>query len=125
MFRIDHFASRIHPLVAAELEAADAAEKLGLAAEAFRHLERAHVLGQAATVAHVRVHWRMLRWGLRQRRPREVAGQVLRVVGAATKTAIGWVPTGNTGGADVSPFRPMPIAPDLKAMLDAASRRRS
>ena len=123
MFRIDHFASRIRPLVAAELEAASRAETLGLGAEAFRHLERAHVLGQAATVEHVRVHWRMLRWGLRQRRPREVAGQVLRVVGAATKTAVGWVPTGNTGGADVSPFRPMPIAPDLQSLLDAASRR--
>ena len=67
----------------------------------------------------------MLRWGLRQRRPREVAGQLLRVVGAATKTAVGGVPTGNTGGADVSPFRPMPIAPDLQSLLDAASRRRS
>ena len=115
----------LRPLVDAELEAAIKTEKLGLAAEAFRHLERAHVLGQASTVEHVRVHWRMLRWGLRQRRPREVIGQVLRVVGAATKTAFGWVPTGNTGGADVSPFRPMPIAPDLQALLDAARRRHS
>ncbi len=121
MFRSSRFASRIRPVVALELEAAGKTEKLGMTAESFRHLERAHVLGQASTVEHVRVHWRMLRWGLRQRRPREVAGQVLRVVGAASKTALGWVPTGNTGGADVSPFRPMPIAPDLQALLDAAA----
>ena len=125
MFRRNRFASRIRPVVALELEAAGNTEKQGLAGEAFRHLERAHVLGQASTVEHVRVHWRMLRWGLRQRRPREVAGQVLRIVGAATKTALGWVPSGNTGGADVSPFRPMPIAPDLQALLDAAHRRQS
>jgi len=120
MFRSNRFAALIRPVVAVELDAASKTEKLGMAAEAFRHLERAHVLGQASTVEHVRVHWRMLRWGLRQRRPREVLGQVLRVVGAATKTGLGWVPAGNTGGANVNPFRPMPIAPDLRALLDAA-----
>ena len=32
-------------------------------------------------------------------------------VGAAAKTAFGRVPRGNTGGANVSPFAPMPIPP--------------
>jgi hypothetical protein len=114
------FAARIAPHVDAEITAAVAAGRAGDAATAFAYLERAHVLGQAATWQHVRVHWLMLRWGVRQRRAGEVAGQVLRVVGAATKTPIGLVPTGNTGGADVSPFRPMPIAEELQRLIDSA-----
>lgn len=114
------FARNIHPHVDAELRAADEAEARGAPGAAFAHLERAHVLGQAATVEHVRVHWRMLRWGLRRRDARECAGQVLRIVGAATKTALGLVPHGNTGGANVSPIAPMPIPPDLDARIREA-----
>jgi hypothetical protein len=55
----------------AELLAAEKAEAQGNATAAFSHLERAHVLGQASTAEHVRVHWRMLLWGLRQRSLRE------------------------------------------------------
>ena len=75
---------------------------------------------QAATLLHVRVHAAMLLWGLRQRSAREVVGQLLRIVGAATKTSVGLVPHGNTGGANVSAFRRMPIAPDLQRLIDAA-----
>lgn len=104
--------------VQTELDRARTAQDAGDTAMAFWHLERAHVLGQPVTSSHVRVHWHMLVWGLRHRRPREMAGQVLRIVGAATKTAIGWIPTGNTGGANVSPFRPMPIPADLQLQID-------
>jgi hypothetical protein len=113
---------RILAAVRSELDASHHAEGKGDATAAFRHLERAHVLGQANTIAHVRVHWRMLRWALRHHRAREVAGQVMRIVGAATKTPVGWLPHGNTGGANVSPFRPMPIPLDLQQQIDAASR---
>ncbi len=41
-------------------------------------------------------------------------------VGAAAKTAFGRVPRGNTGGANVSPFAPMPIPPGRGARLRAA-----
>lgn len=111
------FATRIRPHVDVELAAAVEASRHGDDATAFTHLERAHVLGQASTVQHVRAHWHMLAWGLRQRSLRECAGQVLRIVGAATKTVFGLVPSGNTGGANVSPFRPLPVAPDLAAVL--------
>ncbi|MDB4931593.1 MAG: hypothetical protein JWM10_4077 [Myxococcaceae bacterium] len=114
------FARNLRPHVAAELRAADKAEARGEPGAAFAHLERAHVLGQAATVEHVRVHWRMLRWGRRHREVRECAGQVVRLVGASAKTALGRVPRGNTGGANVSPFAPMPIPPDLDARIRAA-----
>ena len=81
------------------------------------------MLGQESTREHVRVHWRMLRWGLAQRDAREVFGQVLRIIGAATKTFIGMVPMGNTGGANVSPVQPMPVHPELAAIIRKAHER--
>jgi len=117
---VNRYARHIHPYIEAELEAARCAEYVGKTKEAFTHLERAHVLSQGSTAEHVRVHWQMLRSALRQRCLGEAAGQVLRLVGAATKTAVGLVPAGNTGGANVSAFRSMPIAPDLQRLIDAA-----
>jgi hypothetical protein len=48
-----------------------------------------------------------------------MAGQVVRILGAATKTIFGLVPSGNTGGSNVSPFKSMAISPDLRRILDA------
>nr|HMM68743.1 DUF3703 domain-containing protein [Dokdonella sp.] len=70
------FARLIRPHVDAELRAAAEADARADAALAFRHLERAHVLGQSSTVQHVRVHWRMFVWGWRQRSMRECLGQL-------------------------------------------------
>jgi Protein of unknown function (DUF3703) len=119
---MSQFRTRILPSVEAELGAARVAAEQGDLAGAFARLERAHVLGQASTLLHVRVHWKMLVWGLSQRSAREVLGQILRLVGAATKTPFGLVPTGNTGGANVSPLRRMAIAPELQKRIDAAHR---
>lgn len=111
------FADNIRPFVDAELRAARAGGP-----DAFRHLERAHVLGQPSTRQHVRVHWAMLRWALAHRDARETFGQVIRLIGAATKTFIGFVPTGNTGGANVSAVKPMPIDPELAQLIERARR---
>lgn len=111
------FARNIRPYVDAELRAARED-----AAHAFAHLERAHVLGQASTREHVRVHWRMLAWAWQQRDGREFFGQIYRLIGAATKTFIGMVPMGNTGGANVSPVKPMPVDPELAAIIERAKR---
>jgi hypothetical protein len=97
--------------------------ELGLAAAAqdptvgFRHLERAHVLAQKHTLWHVRVHLRMFAHGRRQRDAREIFGQATRALAALLFSRI-WVPLGNTGGANVSAFRPMPVPADLRALLD-------
>ena len=91
-------------------------------AHEFAHLERAHVLGQASTREHVRVHWRMLAWAWKRRDAREAFGQMFRLVGAATKTFIGLVPTGNTGGTNVSPFKALPIDPELANIIRRARR---
>ncbi|MCC7306071.1 MAG: DUF3703 domain-containing protein [Acidobacteria bacterium] len=107
-----------------EAEIARAAElsKAGDDEAAFRHLERAHVLGQASTYHHTRVHVLMLKHGIKTRDIRETAGQVLRVAGAATKTPLGIYPKGNTGGANVSPIKPMPVPDDLAEILREAGR---
>lgn len=115
------FARRIRPHVQYELDAAAQHECRGEFTSAFARLERAHVLAQASTVEHVRVHVAMLRWALRHRLAGESVGQAWRIAGAALKTWL-WVPVGNTGGADVSGFRPMPVPPDLQRCLDAARR---
>jgi len=83
---------------------------------AFVHLERAHILGQRDTLRHTWSHWWMFRVGLRSRDFREVRGQMLRMVAALLFSRV-WVPEGNTGGANVSPLKPMPIPADLRELL--------
>lgn len=100
-FAVSVLGSPIRPYVRAELDAA-AGTSAGFAAN-FRKLERAHVLSLVSTGEHVRVHWHMLVWAVRQRDTREFFGLSLRNIGAATKTAIGLGPTGNTGGSNIGP----------------------
>jgi hypothetical protein len=64
----------------------------------------------------------MLLWRKRQRCAREVFGQLVRIAGAATKTVVGLVPQGNTGGTNVSARSRMPVPPDLQHILDTARR---
>ena len=113
------FADNIRPFVDDELRAAAQDPE-----HEFAHLERAHVLGQASTREHVRVHWRMMGWAWRHRDAREFFGQLIRIVGAASKTFIGLVPAGNTGGANVSAVRRMPIDPELAAIIEKARGER-
>lgn len=99
-----------------ELDAASAATTRGNAEAAFRHLERAHILSQRYTGQHVRVHWLMLKQGASGRDWREVLGQLSRIIAAAAFSRI-WVPTGNTGRANVSAMKPMPVPDDLRRIL--------
>jgi hypothetical protein len=108
----------IHDYIEEEVLLADQGAALGDTSDAFRHLERAHVLGQAITYEHTRVHWRMLKLGWSRRDPAEIFGQLIRIVGAVTKTPFGIYPKGNTGGANVYFFKPMPIADDLQSIID-------
>lgn len=106
----------LHQAIEAEFLQARLAEASGRAAEAFGHLERAHILSQRFTWLHVRSHVLMWAWAWRQRRPRELLGQTTRILAAALFSRI-WVPEGNTGGANVSPIQPMPIPADLRDLL--------
>jgi len=114
------FGRNIRPLVQIELLAAEACLTSGEFMAGFRHLERAHVLGQSSTVEHVRVHWHMLLWSLRRNDLREAAGQAFRIIGATVMTGVGLVPDGNTGGSNVSPFLRMPVPADLAALIAEA-----
>ncbi len=96
----------------------------GDGAGAFAALERAHVLGQRHTPTHVRAHYRMLRHGLSRRDPREIAGQLLRLAGAALMTWA-WVPEGNTGGANVGAFRKMEIPAELQRLIEPRAAGRA
>ena len=100
-----------------EVRLADDLAGAGDLHDAFAHLERAHVLGQASTYHHTRVHWRMFKLGIKLRSPREIWGQIIRIIGAAAKTPFGIYPTGNTGGADVWFFQRMPVPEDLESIL--------
>lgn len=83
---------------------------------AFHHLERAHILGQRHTWRHVESHLWMLRVGWAERSVKEIVGQLLRIPAALLFSRI-WVPVGNTGGANVSALRPMPVPEDLAVIL--------
>lgn len=84
---------------------------------AFHHYERAHVLSQKYTWPHIKSHVGMLQVGWLRKDPREMVGQCIRMVAALIFSKI-WVPIGNTGGANVSALRPMPIPEDLQQVLE-------
>lgn len=109
--------SRLEQAFAQEWDLARAASRAREHDRAFRHLERAHILGQRRTWLHIKSHLGMLQVGWQRRDRREVPGQLLRIAAAALFSRL-WVPAGNTGGANVSAFRPMPIPQDLQALLD-------
>ncbi len=109
--------SALTSFVHAELAQAVQCEKSGDMDAAFSYLERAHILSQYSTRQHVAVHGAMFEWAWKRRDYREMFGQVIRLAGAATKTALGFIPTGNTGGTNVSPIKPMPVPDDLAKII--------
>jgi hypothetical protein len=100
-----------------ERDRARTARSLHDAAEEWRHLERAHILSQPMAGPHLLTHVAMLGAAWRRRDPREVAGQLVRLLLAGPGSLTGRYPLGNTGGADVSAFRPMPVPEDLRSVL--------
>ena len=107
---------RLRSAIRCEWDNARVAAEGGELDTAFRHLERAHILSQRLTGMHVRTHLAMLTLGWRRRDTREVFGQLSRTLAAACFSRI-WVPLGNTGGANVSAFKPMTVPRDLEAIL--------
>ncbi len=118
----------MHPALKAAFDAEMQLARQALASdsltEAFAHLERAHVLGQWYVKTHAITHLHMLRIGWRRRDLREILGQLLRIPGGMIGSAIGRVPRGNTGGANVGAMRPLPVPPDLRELLVLDRRSR-
>jgi Protein of unknown function (DUF3703) len=93
------------------------AERRGELEAAFAHLERAHILGQRWLTRHLRAHYHMLRLARAANDRHEINGQIQRIAGTPLAWIIGWVPKGNSGGANVSPLLPMPLPADMAADL--------
>jgi hypothetical protein len=89
----------------------------GNLANAWNHLERVHILGQAWPIEHTKSHWRMLGFAFRIKDTKEIIGQLPRLLVGGVKSFVGEIPTGNTGGADVPPLRTMEIPEDLSEIL--------
>jgi len=106
-----------------EIAAARTRMAAGELEAAMRHLERAHVIGQLQVWPHVLSHWLMLKIEVRRGRPLAVCGQLVRIVLGALGSAVNVVPTGNTGGSDISMFKRLPVPPELQAEIDAAKRK--
>lgn len=86
--------------------------------QSFAHLERAHILGQRYFLTHIMTHWWMLRVALKKTDRREIRGQLMRMVAVVPGYLFGWVPKGNTGGANVSALKPMKLPDDLAPLLN-------
>jgi hypothetical protein len=104
-----------------EIRSARTARSRDEDAQEWKHLERAHILSQPSAWLHVRTHGAMCAAAFRRRDPHEVLGQVFRVLIAGPASLSGHYPVGNTGGADVSAFEPMPIPEDLQSYLKVSS----
>jgi hypothetical protein len=85
--------------------------------QSWRHLERAHILGQPYPVAHTAVHWKMLKFGIEIKNSKEIIGQLPRLLFGGVKSFVGKIPTGNTGGANVPPLLSMEIPEDLLLII--------
>ena len=88
--------------------------------EAWRYLERAHIIGQYHPVSHSGSHFRMLIFAVRTLDPKEFLGQLIRLAGGGFASMMNRIPVGNTGGANVPIFSPMPIPEDLRDLLSDA-----
>ncbi|QNF34843.1 DUF3703 domain-containing protein [Adhaeribacter swui] len=91
--------------------------------KAWYHLERAHILGQPYPVEHTVVHGKMLAFGIKSRNTKEVVGQLPRLLVGGIKSWAGTIPVGNTGGANVAAWKPMPIPDDLQEIIRQANSK--
>jgi hypothetical protein len=107
----------LRPYYEEELRAYYLCLEKGQVLAAWQHLERAHILGQSYPKEHTVAHGKMLAFGIKTRNIREIIGQLPRLLVGGVKSWAGTIPVGNTGGANVSPIKPMPIPADLKQIL--------
>ncbi len=101
-----------------ELEKSKETFKKGELQTSWRHLERAHILGQAYPIEHSQAHWQMLLFAFRIKNTKEIFGQIPRLLVGGVKSFVGEIPLGNSGGANVPPLKPMEIPEDLSLILE-------
>jgi hypothetical protein len=111
----------LKPFYQKELSEAAIAFSKGQLQQSWRHLERAHILGQPYPFAHSLVHWKMLLFGIKTKNTKEIIGQIPRLLIGGVKSFVGNIPLGNTGGANVPPLQPMEIPEDLLIIIQTHS----
>ncbi len=87
---------------------------------AWKHLERAHIIGQKYPYAHSYVHWKMLKFGFKIKNRKEILGQIPRLIFGGVKSFVGKIPVGNPGGANVPPLKSFPIEKEIQDILTKA-----
>src|SRR5690606_18144987 len=87
---------------------------------AWRHLERAHIIAQKYPWQHTFVHWKMLQFGMRIKSGKEIFGQIPRLIFGGVKSFVGKVPVGNPGGANVPPLKSFPLEEDIREIFRKA-----
>lgn len=105
-------------LIASEMAAYRAARIANDPPTAWAALERAHIISQPFLGPHIANHLAMLSFAVDQRDWREMVGQIARLALAPLGSLTGRIPVGNTGRSNVSAFKPMPIADDLRAKIE-------
>lgn len=113
-----HIPSELKEHINAELLQARLGFEKGELQVSWRHLERAHILGQAYPIEHSQAHWQMLLFAFKIKNVREIIGQIPRLLVGGVKSFVGKIPVGNTGGANVPPLKPMEIPEDLLILLN-------
>jgi hypothetical protein len=97
-------------------ETARAARWAGNFESAWSALERAHIISQPALAEHLAVHADMLALAIAQRDPKEICGQLLRLLLAPAGHLLGRTPWGNPGRSTVSKFARAALPADIAAL---------
>ncbi len=111
---------KLEPYFSKELKAYRLNLTAGNLTEAWHHLERAHIIGQAYPYAHTSVHWEMLKFGIKIKSTKEIIGQIPRLLVGGVKSFVGQIPVGNPGGANVPPLKSFPISGDIQSIFREA-----
>lgn len=83
-------------------------------------LQAAHVAGQTRLEPHFKVHFLMLALAWETGDWMEISGQLFRIALVPLGHLTGRLPLGNSGKADISAFKSMPIDPALSALITSA-----
>ncbi|HRE76815.1 MAG TPA: DUF3703 domain-containing protein [Flavobacterium sp.] len=107
----------LRPFYRKELENYQTEYSKGNLKKAWRHLERAHIIGQKYPFAHCYVHWKMMQYAFKVKNTNEIIGQIPRLFLGGIFSFLGKVPLGNPGGANVPPLKPFPIDQDIEEIF--------
>ncbi|MDO8906253.1 DUF3703 domain-containing protein [Hydrogenophaga sp.] len=108
------------PVFAELIHRAKTARDADLQAQAWLALEAAHVVGQRHFGPHVESHVLMLGLAVRTMDWPEAAGQLFRLALVPLGHLTGRLPLGNPGRSTVSAFKPLPVRPELNALIEQA-----